>query len=79
MGNRVDIVISAHSSAIHHTGQCYVRPSLLLPVASVVRSANIGESHCNLCVLASVDLEEHDPESMHSGCDPMGGIRFSLS
>jgi hypothetical protein len=53
---RVDIAMSALSSATHNTGHYRVRPRPVCLPSSCARSANNGPSRRSSCVLASLDL-----------------------
>jgi hypothetical protein len=61
---RVDIAMSALSSAIHNTGHYHVRPRPVCLPPSCARSANKGHSRRSSCVLASLDLATRDARTV---------------
>src|SRR6266487_6176826 len=61
---RIDIAMSALSSAIHSTGHYHVRPRPICLPLSCARSANNGHSRCSSCVLASLDLATRDARTV---------------
>jgi hypothetical protein len=61
---RVDIVMSALSSAIHKSGHYHVRPRPRLLAVFLCRSANNGHSRCSSCVLASLDLATREARAV---------------
>src|SRR5258708_33172885 len=61
---RVDIAVSALSSAIYNTGHYSVRPRPVCLPPSCARSANNGHSRRSSCVLASLDLATRDARTV---------------
>ena len=69
---RVDIAMSALSSAIHNTGHYHGRPRPVCLPPSCIRSANNGHRRCSSGVLTLVDLANmthvRPPKNWHTGC-----------